>query len=76
MDGAVRSMVDGNPCKGKIGGRMELIATAVVSEGTVRVFRQDFALEDTIGSHACSLANMLVTNGTPLGHRSFYRLTL
>jgi hypothetical protein len=29
----------------------------------VRVFRQDFALEDAIGSHACSLeANMRVTD--------------
>jgi hypothetical protein len=36
--------------------------------GTVRVFRQKFTLEDAIGSHACSLdANMLVTNGIPLG---------
>jgi senataxin len=31
-------------------------------------FRTEFALEDAIGSHACSLeANMRVTNGTPLG---------
>jgi hypothetical protein len=36
--------------------------------GTVRVFGQNFALEDAIGSHACSLeANMRVTNGIPLG---------
>jgi hypothetical protein len=36
--------------------------------GTVLVFRQDFALEDAIGPHACSLeANMSVTNGIPLG---------
>jgi hypothetical protein len=35
---------------------------------TVRVFRQNFALEDAIGSHACSIeANMRVTNGIPLG---------
>jgi predicted esterase len=39
--------------------------------GTVLVFRQDFALEDAIESHACSLeANMRVTNdihfGSPL----------
>jgi hypothetical protein len=35
---------------------------------TVRVFEHDFALEDAIGSHACSLeANMRVTNGIPLG---------
>jgi SpoVK/Ycf46/Vps4 family AAA+-type ATPase len=34
----------------------------------VRVFEQDFALEDAIGSHACSLdANMRVTNGIPRG---------
>jgi hypothetical protein len=34
----------------------------------VRVLRQNFALEDAIGSHACSLeANMRVTNGIPLG---------
>jgi hypothetical protein len=36
--------------------------------GTVRVFRQEFTLEDAIGSHACSLeANTRVTNGIPLG---------
>jgi hypothetical protein len=30
-------------------------------------FEQDFALEDAIGSHACSLeASMRVTNGMPL----------
>jgi hypothetical protein len=35
---------------------------------TVCVFRQGFALEDAIGSHACSLeANVRVTNGIPLG---------
>jgi hypothetical protein len=40
---------------------------------TMRVFEQDFALEDAIGSHACSLhacslqANMRVTNSIPLG---------
>jgi hypothetical protein len=34
----------------------------------VRVFRQEFTLEDAIGSHACSVdANMQVTNGIPLG---------
>jgi hypothetical protein len=38
------------------------------SFGTVLVFRQDFALEDAIGSHACSLeTNMRMTNGIPLG---------
>jgi hypothetical protein len=36
--------------------------------GTVRVFRQEFTLEDAIGSHACSLeANMRVTNAISLG---------
>jgi hypothetical protein len=36
--------------------------------GTLRVFRHNFALEDAIGSHACSLqANMRVTNSIPLG---------
>ena len=36
--------------------------------GAVRVFRQNVALEDAIGSHTCSLeANMRVTNGIPLG---------
>ena len=35
---------------------------------TVPNFRRDSALEDAIGSHACSLeANMRVTNGIPLG---------
>jgi C-terminal processing protease CtpA/Prc len=39
-----------------------------MSIGTVRVFRQEFTLEDAIGSHACSLeANTRVTNGIPLG---------
>jgi hypothetical protein len=33
---------------------------------TVLVFRQEFTLEDAIGSHSCSLeANMCVTNGFP-----------
>jgi hypothetical protein len=33
----------------------------------VRVFREEFTLEDAIGSHACSLeANMRVTNAIPL----------
>jgi hypothetical protein len=37
-------------------------------EGTVRVFRQNFALDDAIGSPTCSLeADMRVTNGIPLG---------
>jgi hypothetical protein len=36
--------------------------------GSVRVFRQECALDDAIGSHACSLeAIMRVTNGIPLG---------
>jgi hypothetical protein len=35
---------------------------------TVRVFWQNFTLEDAIGSHTCSLeANTRVTNGIPLG---------
>jgi hypothetical protein len=29
--------------------------TSILVSGTVRVFKQDFALEDAIGSHACSL---------------------
>jgi hypothetical protein len=38
------------------------------SAGTVPVFRQILALEDAIGSHACSFeANMRATNGIPLG---------
>jgi hypothetical protein len=42
-------------------------------DGTVRVFRQKFTLEDAIGSHACSLvfravqASRRVTNAIPLG---------
>jgi hypothetical protein len=40
----------------------------ITGDGTVRVFRQKFTLEDAIGSHACSLEeNMRVTNGIPLG---------
>jgi hypothetical protein len=39
---------------------------------TVRVFRQEFALEDAIGSHACSLeVNIRVNNGIPLGSPLF-----
>jgi hypothetical protein len=42
--------------------------TATHPSGTVRVFEQDFSLEDAIGSHACSLeANMRLSNGIPLG---------
>ena len=41
---------------------------------TVRVFRQNFALEDAIGSHACSLeVNMRVTDGIPLRVNCTYR---
>jgi hypothetical protein len=44
----------------------------VAWNGTVRVFWQKFALEDAIGSHACSLgANTRVTNGIPLGRPLF-----
>ena len=40
----------------------------VAQTGTVRIFRQYFALEDAIGSHSCLLeANMRVTNSIPLG---------
>jgi hypothetical protein len=46
-----------------------------MAEVTVRVFEQDFAIEDAIGSHACSLeANIRVTIGIPLG--SPLRLTV
>jgi hypothetical protein len=42
--------------------------TGLWSMGTVPVFRQDFALEDAIGSHACSLeTSMHLLNGIPLG---------
>jgi hypothetical protein len=38
------------------------------AQGTVRVFRQKFTLEDALGSHASSLeASRRVTNGIPLG---------
>jgi hypothetical protein len=50
--------------------------SGITSEGTVRVFRQKFTLEDAIGSHACSLeANMRVTNGIPLRRPLSYQLT-
>jgi hypothetical protein len=46
-------------------------------DGTVRFFRHDFALEEAIGSHACSLkASMRTTNGIPLGWPLSYRFTL
>jgi hypothetical protein len=46
----------------------ELLVAAAIRRGTVRVFRQKFTREGSIGSHACSLeANMRVTNGIPLG---------
>jgi hypothetical protein len=46
------------------------ISSPTTSHGTVRVFRQQFTLEDAIGSHhACLLeANTRVTNGIPLGN--------
>jgi hypothetical protein len=45
--------------------------------GTVRVFERNFALEDAIGSHACSLeASTRVTNAIPLGWSLSYRLPL
>jgi hypothetical protein len=44
---------------------------------TVRVCRQNFALEDAIGSHAFSLeANMRATNAIPLGSTLSYQLAL
>jgi hypothetical protein len=44
---------------------------------TVRVFRHKFALENAIGSPACSLeASMHVANDIPLGCSLSYRLTL
>jgi tetratricopeptide (TPR) repeat protein len=48
-------------------GTVKQVCTSVLNLGTVRVFRQEFTLEDAIGSHACSLeANIRVTNGIPL----------
>jgi hypothetical protein len=45
--------------------------------GTVRVFRQEFTLEDAIGSHACSLeVSRRVTNGIPLRNSFSYRFAL
>jgi hypothetical protein len=46
--------------------------------GTLRVFRQKLALEDAIGSHACSIeAIMRVSNGILSGGgHSSYRLDL
>ena len=45
---------------------------AHILEGTVRVFRHKFTLEDDIGSHACSLeASRRVTNDIPLGSPLF-----
>jgi hypothetical protein len=44
------------------------IGTLSLELGTVLIFRQDFALDDAIESHACSLeANVRATNGIPLG---------
>jgi hypothetical protein len=41
-------------------------------EGTVCVFRQKFAIEDTIASHACSLeASMRATYCIPVGSSLF-----
>jgi hypothetical protein len=50
---------------------------SVGDDGTVRVIRQEFTLEDAIGSHASSLeVNIRVTNGIPLGSSLSYQLTL
>jgi hypothetical protein len=46
----------------------QMFADGMRAQGTVRVFRQKFTLEDAIGSHACSLeTNTRVTNDIPLG---------
>jgi hypothetical protein len=58
-----------------VGARLCTLPELAGNVGPVRVFRQTFALEDAIGSYACSLeanicsleANMRVTNGIPLG---------
>jgi hypothetical protein len=43
--------------------------TALVSQGTLHVFERNFALEDAICPHACSLeASKRVTNSIPLGY--------
>ena len=59
---------------------MELLQEWVGQRGTVRVFRQEFTLEDAIGSHAVApleaLPCMRVTNGSPLGCPLFYQFTL
>ena len=42
--------------------------SAVKVKGPLCVFRQEFTLEDAIGSHVCSLqASKRVTDGIPLG---------
>jgi hypothetical protein len=47
------------------------------ADRTVRVFRHEFAREDAIGSHACSIqASKRVTNIIPLRGPLSYRLTL
>jgi hypothetical protein len=53
--------------------RGELKLGANVVAGTVLGLRQDFALEDAIGSHPCLIeANMRVTNDILLGCSLFY----
>jgi hypothetical protein len=50
---------------------------AAIEAGTVRVFRQYFALENAIGSHTCShAARMRAINAIFSGVRSSYRLVL
>jgi hypothetical protein len=48
---------------------LELLRVSTTwQKGTVCDFRQKFALDDAVGSHACSLeANMRVTHDIPLG---------
>jgi hypothetical protein len=57
---SVATSKDHDNRKLKKADRMKLVTKNKV-EGTVRVFEQDSALEDAIGSHSCSLeANMRV----------------
>jgi hypothetical protein len=51
----------------------EISVPIAKAQGTVLIFEHNFALEDAIGSHACSLeTSMRVTNGMPLNVASYW----
>jgi hypothetical protein len=55
MTPIIAAIARGNICMLRLLLRSGAAPNKRKNDGTVRVFRQNFALEDAIGSHACSL---------------------